>query len=477
MVVGRSKDAAAAPLTNFRRVNFIRFVHRLQSAVVSCNCLECEVDTEPRLSAGILQIMSHTRLVNFLKGTLRLLKLYRSVSLTVFVVVLSGFLPSRLVAQVTPPPAQQPTTSVPSQEPKRDAAPSLGSSRNFVSLEGRFSISLPEQSHGFQALSFKTPFGVARGDATSWRLKEASFVVGYADAAQPVDTPEAAKQVFDALREAAKKLASENSGVVAADKPIELNKHQGLEQRVDLFTGFMAQRTYLVSRRLYQTVLVVRTEQREYEAVARKMFDSFKIMSECGCYRKGLLKRRLKAEPSPLPQQPVAQRVGTDATDVMVYHGKVKTVLEESQDLTGTWSVQTRKRDAFENYNELGNLTRRESYDYKGNLTRLLSTAISTAIVSLTSKRLGANITLHLMAPLRPVPQRSLMPRYQYKLISSMTNRNVYLKSICFTTTVNVTMRYVYKYTGNQLESLVYSADGSLNQRSVSLLDSKGNRD
>jgi hypothetical protein len=38
----------------------------------------------------------------------------------------------------------------------------------------------------------------------------------------------------------------------------------------------------------------------------------------------------------------------------------------------------------------------------------------------------------------------------------------------------NLSIRYVYNYKGNQREELVYSSDGSLNQRYVSIFDSKG---
>src|SRR4029079_15486678 len=130
--------------------------------------------------------------------------------------------------------------------------------------------------------------------------------------------------------------------------------------------GFMIQRTYLVGSRLYQTVVVVRTSQREHEGPATKVLDSFKILSESDVAAR-LASEATDAEPDLLPQHPVAARVGTDASDKDL-HGRVKTVLEESQDLTGTWAVQTKKRDFFEAYNEEGNLTRSEQYDYKGNL-------------------------------------------------------------------------------------------------------------
>jgi hypothetical protein len=402
-----------------------------------------------------------------------LLKLIRSFSFTVFVVVLSGFLHSHVVAQVALPPPQQPVTSGSGQDPKRDLPPSPVPSRNFVSLEGRFSISLPEQSHGLQALTFKTPFGVARGDAYLWRLNAASFVIGYADAAQPVDTPEATKQFFDGLREGLKKLASENSGTVAADKPIELNKHKGIEQRVDLFTGFMIQRTYIVSRRLYQTVLIVRTEQRDYEAVARTMFDSFKLLSDADV-SEGLAREATKAEPSPLPQQPVAQRAGTDATDVGL-QGKVKTVLEESQDLSGTWSVQTRKRDSFGNYNEVGNLTRRESYDYKGNLYDITVYGYVDGSRVSKFKTITREYNPPPMVSVAPGSAKKSDPRFTYKFEFKYDEKKRLTEKTYFHSNGERYLRYVSKYTGNQLESLVYSQDGSLNQRSVSLLDSKGN--
>src|SRR5258705_12031991 len=62
-----------------------------------------------------------------------------------------------------------------------------------------------------------------------------------------------------------------------------------------------------------------------------------------------------------------AKRSGTDAGDEGL-HGEVKTVFMESEDRSGTWAVGTRKPTAMEYYNKQGNLTKRESYDWKGNL-------------------------------------------------------------------------------------------------------------
>ena len=69
-----------------------------------------------------------------------------------------------------------------------------------------------------------------------------------------------------------------------------------------------------------------------------------------------------------MPQEPVAARVGTDAMDEGL-RGEVKTVYEENEDLSGTWSTQGRIPRSKDFYNKNGNLTRDESYDYKGNLS------------------------------------------------------------------------------------------------------------
>ena len=76
------------------------------------------------------------------------------------------------------------------------------------------------------------------------------------------------------------KFASANSGKLVSEKPIELNKHPGVEMKFEFFTGLMIQRMYLSSRRLYQVVLVVRDEQRVYEGIAVSVLDSFKILDD-----------------------------------------------------------------------------------------------------------------------------------------------------------------------------------------------------
>jgi hypothetical protein len=387
----------------------------------------------------------------------------------IIITLAASFHAGNLQAQ-GPPPAVSGSAPAKPYEP-----PSLLSDNSFTSLEGRFSISLPQQNHGFSQLTIPTPFGVARGDAYQWRMKEATFVAGHADAPVPVDSPEAAKQIFEKMHEQLKKLATENNGTIKDDKPIQFGKFPAVEQRVELFSGSIVQRTYLVSRRLYQTSMVVRTAQREFESAAMKVLESFKVLDESDVSAK-VAEAVKKAEPAPLPQEPVVQRAGSDATDDGL-HGRVKTVLEESQDLSGTWTVQTKKRDSFVQYNEQGNRLRREFYDYKGNLDEI------AVFGYIDGKRVSDSrmITQEYNPPPMIVTAapgsvvKKSDPRYQTSFEFKYDDQKRLVELSWIRSDGTRFLRYVYNYTATELESLVYSEDGSLNQRSVSTLDAKGN--
>jgi hypothetical protein len=222
--------------------------------------------------------------------------------------------------------------------------------------------------------------------------------------------------------------------------------------------------------------MVIKTEQREFESAATKVFDTFKVLDESEVSAK-LAEEAKKAEPTPLPQQPVAKRAGTDANDDGI-HGRVKTVLEESQDLSATWSVQTKKRDSFVQYNKQGNRIRRESYDYKGNLDEI------TVYGYIDGNRVSDFHTIR--KEYNPPPMLVITdpgavvkksdPRYQTRFEFEYDEQKRLIEHRWFYSNGELVLRHVYKYSGDQLEELVYSKDGSLNQRYVSKLDAKGNK-
>ena len=353
--------------------------------------------------------------------------------------------------------------------------PSVVGAGTFVSLEGRFSIALPQGIHGFRPLAFNTAAGRAVGDAYDWKMKEGSFIAGYVDAPQPLDGPEMSKQVFESIRNGMDSWARSQNGKLIAHKQFDLDSHPALEVKLELPAGLIWQRYYLVSRRLYEVSLALKTEQRAYEDLALRVCESFKVLSDVEVTA-AVKTKAAEAEPTPLPQEPVAARVGSDAADDGL-RGKVKTVFQEDEDLSGTWSVQGRKPAAKEYYDERGNLTKREFYDYKGNLDEIMVYGYldGARVASRKSIEHEYNPPPMMIASAPGATRAKSDPRYSNKFTFQYDDKGRLIEKTWLLSNGEVSIRYVYKYSRNQREELVYSSDGSLNQHYVSVLDATGN--
>ena len=170
----------------------------------------------------------------------------------------------------------------------------------FVSLEGRFSIALPTVTSGVKPLSVDTAVGKMQGEASSWKMKEGNFTVGYVDASQAIDDTVTTAKIFASIRDGLASLASSRNGKITAEKQIEIDKHPMLEVKLELPQAVFWQRCYVASSRLYQIVLIVRPEQLADEAVALKVLDTFKILTEAEVSEAKKAKAAA-AEPSPKP--------------------------------------------------------------------------------------------------------------------------------------------------------------------------------
>ena len=358
--------------------------------------------------------------------------------------------------------------------PQQREAPSVVGAQRFVSTFGKFSIALPNPTR-FGPLTIPTPLGNARGQLFGWETKEATFGVGYGDAGQTLDGPVATKQFLEAATDRFNKVASANNGNIAAVKQIALDKHQGIEQRVDLFTGLVIQRTYIVSRRVYEIVAVMKNNQRSYESVALGVLDSFKVMGEAEIKAKEA-EELAKAEPSPLPQTPVPPRAGSDASDASL-HGRVKSVLTETQTVSEIGS-RPRKRVSLDAYNDQGNLIRSEYYDDQGNVSAIKVYGFIDG--SRVSKVADVEREYHppppLIATVAPPPgSKKSDPRFEYRSEYKYDETKRLTEESTFLNNGALWMRTVYKYKANEKEQLEYSDDGSPGQRIVYILDNKGN--
>ena len=337
--------------------------------------------------------------------------------------------------------------------PQQAEPPSAVGAKPFVSSFGKFSIALPNVTR-FGPLTIPTPLGHARGQLFQWETKEATFGVGYGDAAQPLNGPVASKQFFDEDIDRFNKVASANNGNIATVKQITLDKHAGIEQRVDLFTGTVIQRTYIASRRVYEVVAVMNNNQKTHESVAVDVLNSFKILSEAK-----------PPEEPPLPQEPVAPRGGSDASDEGL-HGNVKTVRIDNP---------AEGEHALHTYNPQGNFIRSEWYDEQGDVSsiKLYGYIDGNRVSKVTTSKPDPTALTVTVSP--PPGSRAPDLRFQYRNEYKYDDQKRLTEEIMFLNNGELWLRTVYKYSPNQREQLDYSEDGRVGQRVLYRLDAKGN--
>lgn len=354
------------------------------------------------------------------------------------------------------------------------ASHSASDAPRFVSLEGGFSISLPERYKQLTPLTIRLPSSNAHGNLYEWKIKDRVFSIGYADRYLPISD---AEQFFDGVAEHFRSLALSVNGNLGSVKNITIDKHPGIELRADINKGSFVQRTYLASGRIYRTMVVVKDSQRD-ERTAISVLDSFKLLSDAE-----ITEEALKTPPGPLPQTPEASRAGSDASDEGLL-GPVKRVRTETQFLSETQLTMDGPRSWVNTYNEKGNKVRSETFDFKNNLIQL------TVYGYLDGNRVSASKHIPRADGPRPGigaglgigPGRSLQsnkkkedPRYDHRYEFKYDDKKRLIEHTDFSSNGDILWRRVFKYEGNQKEELFYPENRSWTQRTLNVLDDKGN--
>jgi hypothetical protein len=360
-------------------------------------------------------------------------------------------------------------TGKPPDGPPPPAKNGSEKAREFVSLQGRFTISLPEQVSGYRDISANVPEGRIEGDSFNWMTPEGYFEVSYIDLPGALAT----KAVFDRSRD--NKLRLNRKAKLAGESDITLDGNPGRETRFETPDGILIVRTYLAGSRLYEAAVALTNSLKSKESEAVRALDSLRLLPQ-SAVDAARRKEMADATPSPLPQAAAASRLKSDAEDEGL-KGRVKTVFRETQDLSGTWSVGGRKPSAMDYYDEKGQLTKQETYDYKGNLFQV------AVYGYVDGARVRSDQMIHHEYDPPPVMvaggpggagQKS-DPRYSYKFGYRYDERGRLAEKVSYDSGGKIWLRYVYKFEGNKREESVYSEDGSLNQRYVYTLDDKGN--
>lgn len=358
--------------------------------------------------------------------------------------------------------------SVESKSPPKPAG-----TETFTSLDSRFSIALPKQISGYNPKSLNTPNGHVEIVTYDWKTAEGVFQVGYTE--RTIMLESASKTVLTQIRNSI--LAGVGSkGKLISETDISLNEHPGREMKIDFSDSLSIARFYIVRSRVYQVIASLPAVKKDEEPAAIKILDSFKVLTQDEV--EAAVKKQIEeATPKSLPQEPIAKKLKSDAEDKGL-KGKIKTVFTEEEDLSGTWMVNKRKPSSTEYYNEQSNLTKEESYDYRGNLASIEVYGYLDGDRVSDEKSIEHEYNpppmLIAAAPGKSKPTK-YDKRFTFKYKYKYDNKGNLKEDILYDNGGKLVTRTVYNLKSNQKEKLVYAEDGSLNQKYFYTLDDKGN--
>lgn len=339
----------------------------------------------------------------------------------------------------------------------------------FVSVEGEFSINLPANISSFSAPN--PVAGVSKNERQfAWDTPQGYFMVSFFDLYDKPDNPKI--YLADRVDNFIAQIVSEG-GAFISKKELSLNGNSGLEMVVKLRDGKTTgiNRFYLVNSRVY--ILTTGWGEGKDGKAQLAILDSFKLIDG-----KAIIAKKIAdATPKPLPQSPVAKKLKSDAEDDNL-KGKVKTVVEEDEDLSGTWNTQGRHISSITDFNESGNRIKRMFYDSKALPFEI------TVYGYINGKRVSNYETIESddnpiisevgVGEDTKVQKRKPDPRYKFSFEYKYANGKLIEEKWIFSDG-SPWLTYIYNYKGNQREDLVYDEDGKLNQKYIYVLDDKGN--
>ena len=343
----------------------------------------------------------------------------------------------------------------------------------FLSKEGRFTIGLKQQISGFSGLTPNRLGYNASGSEYTWKFDDGEIFVTFLDYLETEikGTERELKAITENLKDDA--LSSFSNRKLLDEKYFKLGDYFASKISFSLAeNGIGLQRIYLVKNRLYRLIAIV--PNAENEKFVNQAFDSFKVLTKADIAAD--IKKEFEAiKPMPLPQTPVVDRLTSDAQDEGI-KGKVKEIILETESLSGDSARNGKRFSSKTHFDEQGNKVQVDFLDDEGNQTGAMVCGYIDGKRVFKSKSISDNT-----APPAPVPvakpnQNLTKPdvRYNYSLEYKYVDGKLVEKLLVYNDGEKGN-KTVYNYTKNQLERLVYTSNGSLNQKWLVTLDEKGN--
>lgn len=257
------------------------------------------------------------------------------------------------------------------------------------------------------------------------------------------------------------------------EKSYSFNGNKGAELHFSVDDAKAIIRIFVVNKRIYYLGIISAIKENESQTV--KILDSFNLLD-----KKSLIAAKIEeATPEPLPQEPVAEKVKTDAQDNNL-KGKVKSVIENFQ----TTATSNSERYSEEYYNEKGNLLKEISYSegYPDDVT---------VWGYVDGNRVTQSRFIEFDDDQRPPMRNTIFVttisannseenpprdyRYNLKYIYKYNNAGQIIENQIFENNGNLWRRDVFNYDNNRREVSNYGEDNEKWGQSIEILDNDGN--
>lgn len=344
---------------------------------------------------------------------------------------------------------------------------------NFVSLDGGFTIALPQQNNSFTGI--KATAGVNKGGSQfTWTVPQGSFLVAYVD--RILSTQESKQVLQSSAERVIQGLNNEGSKLISKNE-IYSNNHPGIEIVIlSKSNEFGVLRYILVENRLF--ILTTGWKDSENGREQLKILDSFRLVDS-----KAIVAKRIQeVTPESLPQTSIVKKLKTDAEDEGL-KGKVKSVTETEEDLAGTRAISGIKMSSEDFYSENGSQVKHIYYDYRGNPSSVqvfgfidgfkVSKSGSPVIYEYNPPP-AAPIALSTVPP-KAIIQKPVDTRYSVKYEYKYDDKGRLQEIIRYRNSGEMNGKTVYLYDGNKLDETSYDKEGKITFKTIEVFDDKGN--
>ena len=381
----------------------------------------------------------------------------KNVIFTILFVLLSCFF-----VHAQPPPVVSGESSV-----ERKIAPT------FTSIEGEFKIDIPNDVRGYAGLRLRDTNNLGTGAIFKFSQPEAEYQIGYIDLKPSIEkmSDKRTRQIFDDLQKNVIDKMFVTDRAVKSIKDFKFKYHPADQFTAKVPSGNIIVRHILDDDKIY--ILMAKFASDDKKPQILKRFDSIEFIST-----KEIIEKKLnQATPAPLPQTPVVKRFTSDAQEENL-KGKVKYVLEESEDLSGERYFQGRKYDSEDFYDASGNRTKRIFYNYR-NLPMSVTVYgyINEARVSKHSSIFyesdppaAVALPSNLNQPAKPKDKR-----FTVKTVYKYDSENRLEEVRTFRNDGDSSGKTVYEYADKKLEKSSFDAAGKLTAKTIDIYDDKGN--